>query len=217
MKNVELNITEDFAISFASEELQLLCEHGIPDELVEDLLADFRELRELDSNVRLETGRGGYGAEILTLVVIFGAVFLSGKRIDENFAAWANMARGIGRTLARLRHKKRGAIAVSEPVALALAIEELSNREVSLDGFSILTTLTIPVAKSVVPPELVNDFRYQSDRFYLFVFRTGEGDAYVVLLRSSGEIEEVRKLPTGNWTEYLDTRQPVPEGDAQAP
>lgn len=195
-------MTEDFAISLVSEELQVLSSKQIPSALADHVRKDLGGLGVPLSEIAIETGSAGYGAEVLTLIAIITAAFLAGKQLDEGLSAWANIGRRALKVVEELRGKY-GSVALSEPVALAIALEELSSRGVPLGGMSVIASHTLPVAKGVIPPELVTEFRHQPDRFYVFVLQSEDRDSHLICMRSSGEILEVRRLPTGDWREYL--------------
>lgn len=204
-------MNEDFAISVSSEQLQVLDQGVVPPDLAEKVREDLRDLGVPSSEVSLETGSTGYGSEAVTLLVVVAGIFFLGKRIDENVAAWANMGGRVRRVMDRLR-KKHGSVAVSEPVALTLALEEMSDRGIPLEGIQLVASHTLPVANGSLPAESVNSFRRQPERFYVFILRTEDQDTYLLCSRSSGALEEIRRLPTGDWLEYGGIR-PAPERD----
>lgn len=71
-----------------------------------------------------------------------------------------------------------------------------------LEGISLTAAHTLPVAKAVIPTELVPEFRHQPDRFYILIFRTADDVTYLVRMRSNCVIEDILRLPTGSWADY---------------
>ena len=195
-------MTEDFAISFVPAELETHAGSDIPPALADEARADLAGLGIDPAQITIARGSHGYGAEVASIVAIVVGLFLLAKPIDENLAAWVNLAGRVRRVVDSLV-KKRGAVTVSEPVAVLLALDAMGARHIPLDGASLVAAHTIPVANGVIPPELLPDFRHQSDRFYILVFRAADQATYIVVMRSSGEIEEFRRLPTAGWSDYF--------------
>ena len=178
---------------------------GIPADLQDELFEDLRELEVAASDVRLEIGSAGYGAEILTVLEVVGGILAIGPLIDQNLTAWPR----IGRRLARVLSKQRGhgyGVSVSEPAALALALAEMEKRSIAVSGAELVASHVLPVAASSIPADLVGSISRQPDRYYLFVLRLDDGDTYVVTARSSGDIEEIQRLPTGDFMEFAGLR-----------
>jgi len=196
-------VNEDFAICVSSEaRLQRVDqERAIPPELADELLSDLEDLGVPSSEVRLEMGSAGYGAEVLTILTIVTSLLAMGPLVEENLSAWPSIGKRIARVMGRLRGKEYN-VMVSEPVALALAISELSESGISVEGARLVASHVLPVRGGSISKEMITSFQRQPDRFYLFIVCTADDDTHVVIARSSGEVEEIRRLPTGSWLEY---------------
>jgi hypothetical protein len=194
-------MTDEFAISYVPPELQLYGGSGIPEPIAEAARGELADLGVDPALVELTTGSHGYGAEGSSILLLLAAAFFMGKKIDESLAAWVNIAGRVRQVVDGLT-KKHGEVAVSQPAAIALALDAMATRGISVDGVSLVAAHTLPVANGVIPPEMLSDFRHQSDRFYVIIFRTADQATYIVRLRSSGELEEIHRLPTTGWSEY---------------
>lgn len=203
-------MSEDFVICIGSEPRMQTLRYGegIPSDLERELLEDLSELGIDSSEIRLEMGSAGYGAEILTVLEIIGGLLAIGPLIDQSLTAWPSIGKRFVRVLTRQRGKGYG-VSVSEPVALALALAEMEKRNVHVSAARLVASHILPVAGSSIPGELIGSIARQPDRYYLFVLRTENGDTYVVTARSSGDIEEIRRLPTGDFMEYAGIRSPA--------
>jgi hypothetical protein len=161
-----------------------------------------------DGETELSLGSAGYGADAITVfaaitgaAALVASVFSQGKDIDANLAAWRSIGRRIQTALPRLA-AKYGDVSISEPAALALCIQLLHERDIGSAGLKLLSHATTPVANGSLSEGCVDEFRFQPDRFYVFVFRDSNQDTYTVTLRSSGRVESITRLPTGDWLEY---------------
>ena len=91
---------------------------------------------------------------------------------------------------------------MSGPAALSLVLAEMDDHEIDVHGVHLVASHVLPVVASSIPDELVNSIKRQPDRFYVFVLRTQNGDHYVVVARSSGDVEVMQRLPTGDFMEF---------------
>ena len=192
---------ERFVLSISGERFQTLEPGSIPSNISEGLLGDFEDLGVSSSELRLETGSAGYGAEVLTILVVVTSLLAMVPLVEENLSAWPSIGKRIARVMSRLRGKQY-AVQISEPVALALALKELSEIGTAVEGAHLVASHVLPVQGSSIPKEMTANFGRQPDRFYVFIVRTADDDTYVITARSTGEVEEIRRLPTGHWPEY---------------
>lgn len=113
-------MAEDFAISYSVAELQIHYGPGVPDSVEEDAREALAPLVTDSNELFVTTGDAGYNASAAVLFLILGGIFLAGKRIDDNIAAWVSIA-GRFRAVIDMLRKKHGEVRVSEPAAIALA------------------------------------------------------------------------------------------------
>lgn len=196
-----------------NEEFAIVFSPGDDAEFSDDeFSADFRErvvrdLADLDDPQRIIVRQGsvGYGADTITVVAVLtglSALFLSGKSIEENFDAWMRIGTRLQAALKRLRARV-GAVSVSEPAAMALALDAVLQADEGVQLSEVSGSHTFPVRNGSLAECIQNDFAHQPDRFYVFLFRTVAGDAYVVGMRSTGQVEFLHRLPTGDWMEIF--------------
>jgi len=201
-------VDEDFAICITAEPFMQAIGpgEGVPEELKDELLEDLRELGAEPSQIRLELGSAGYGAEITTVLEIIGGVLAVGPLIDQNLAAWPRIGKRLFRVLFRQRGKGYH-VSVSAPAALSLILAEMDDRGIDVRGIHLVASHVLPVAASSIPDDVIATIGRQPDRFYVFVLRTQSGDHYVVIARSSGDVEVMHRLPTGDFMEFAGVRK----------
>lgn len=173
----------------------------------EEILSRLRGLAD-DSQVELTVGSAGYGADWITVTAaVTGAatllvtLFAQGTTLRDNIAAWRDIGVELRAAIARLKDKYLD-VSLSEPAARVLAVSMLLERDIGLDGLELLSHTTVPLPNSGLTRDQLANFRYQPDRFYVYVFRDMIQDAYVVTLRSTGQVESIQRLPAGDWCEY---------------
>ena len=198
---------EDFAICVSSEpRMQVIGPgEGIPEGLQAELLEDLRELDVEPSEIRLEIGSAGYGAEILTVLEVIGGILAVGPLLEQNLSAWPRFGKRLVRVLSRQRDKGYW-VSVSAPAALSLVLADMDDRGIDVHSARLVASHVLPVAGSSIPEELIGTLKRQPDRFYLFVLRVEDGDHHVVIARSSGDIEARHRLPTGDFMEYAGVK-----------
>jgi hypothetical protein len=163
---------------------------------------DFRDLDVSAEQISITSTTTGYGAAGLTVLVAIGGVFFLGKRIQENIDAWLDLGAKLQAVVKKL-HARHGEALLSEPAALALALRLLEEGGHSLKNAELMDSECFPVHNGVIPAPMVEKFSSQPDRFYLFAFEDGNSDVLIICLRSSGEVEFIHRLPTGNYLEYF--------------
>jgi hypothetical protein len=197
---------EDFVICLGADELAAFRSGQVEPNFGEEVRQELEDLGVRPEQVALQPGSAGYGADALTILATIAGVFLAGKAIEDSIEAWPKIGLRLRRVLAKLRDK-HGSATVSEPGALALALQEMHDRGLPTVGVKLLNSLVLPVFNGTIDAALLEHFRHQPDRFYLFTFRTAESDVVIVCLRSSGEVEFIRRLPAGNYMEYYGVIQ----------
>jgi len=196
-------VSEDFVICVCSEERLHTVDQlqVIQPAIADELLADLEDLKVGSSDVHFEIGSMGYGAQMVTVLAVVTSILALGPLIEQNLSAWPRIGKRVARVVGRLRGKGYN-VNVSEPVALALALKELEDNGTSVEGAQLLASHVLPVQGSSIPQEMIATIQRQPDRFYLFVVRTQDDDTFVFIARSSGKVEEIRRLPTGDSLEY---------------
>jgi hypothetical protein len=155
--------------------------------------------------VQFEVGSTGYGADGLLVVGVLtglASLFLSGKKIEENLDAWARLGRRFRKLIESL-NSRWGRTSVSQPIALALALERIAAENSNVHGVSVIAAHTIPVANGSLHPKYWNEFRSQPDRVYVFLLRAVNHDTYIVGIRSDGDWQFLHRIPTGDYLEYF--------------
>jgi len=191
---------EDFALSFVDNEVESDARSRPTSRYADEIMRELAPLSE-PKKTHLEVGSAGYGADAITVIAILAGLFLRSKDINDALDAWPELGHKLKRAVEALR-AKHGRVSMSEPAALLWAVELLKERDVATDQLQVLSAVTIPVVNRSLNQKYLRDFRFQPDRFYVLTFRDGAGDAWVVTLRSTGELESIQRLPAGNWQEY---------------
>lgn len=185
-----------------------------PERMPPDALADMRsaldELGGPSGSVSFEHGCMGYGASLETVIAVVTGLLAAGPLIEQNLRAMERIGSRVRRVLRKLR--EHGSVLVSEPVALSMVMNEMQGRGISLASARLIASHVIPVANYSVPPEAIGSFRAHPERYYLFVLQDDRDDTYLVICRSTGAIEDLRRLPTGNYMEYAGIKT-EPAGD----
>jgi hypothetical protein len=200
-----VQLKEQFVVSLSPDAPDFPGDGELTPELLDETL---RELAECDfdpRDIEVQVGSAGYGAEGFILLSVFSGlavVFLSGKKIEENIAAWIKLGRRF-RALSDRSNKKGRGMQVSQPVALALALERLNNDFGELAGSTVLASHVIPVRNRSIPPELEPLFESQPDRFYIFLVKLPDDDTCVVGMKSDGTVVFQHRLPTSNYLRYF--------------
>ena len=193
-------MSDDFAFCITSESLQLSGPGRMPPDALADLRSALDELGGPSDSVSFEHGCMGYGASLETVIAVVTGLLAAGPLVEQNIRAMERIGARVRRVVHKLR--EHGSVLVSEPVALSMVIHEMQGRGIPLARAKLMASHVIPVANYSVPPDLVGSFRAHPERFYLFVLRDDRDDTYLVTCRSTGGIDDLRRLPTGNYMEY---------------
>lgn len=194
---------EDLIFCITGEGLRLTDAGTIPPSLVDEIRNDMEELDVSPSDIQLEIGVAGHGAQVLTILAIVSGVLALGPLIKDNLEAWPAIGRRIARAIGRLRDTRYG-VMISEPAALAVALKELEDSGVSLEGAVLMTSDVLPTVPRWTDSDRARSFEKHPERYYLFIIVTEENDTYVVIERSTGEIELIKQLLTSNWLEFYE-------------
>ena len=164
--------------------------------------AVLRDLREagIDEQAEASTISWGYGADILaTSVILTGlsALFLSGKRIEENLDAWVRLGRRLKAAVQKLR-AKQGPVSVSEPAAVALTLARVAERETTLGRAELLGSSVAKLQNRSLSPEAAAQFSQHPERYYIFTVGV-EDRAYVICMSSSGRLVFEHVLDLEDW------------------
>lgn len=194
---------EDLIFCVTGEGLRLTDAGTIPPSLADEIRKDMEDLDVSPSDIQLETGVAGHGAQVLTILAIVSGVLALGPLVKDNLEAWPAIGRRIARAMGRLRARRYG-VMISEHAALAVALKELEDSGVSLEGAVLITSDVLPTVPRWANSDEARAFETHPERYYLFIIVTEENDTYVVIERSTGEIDLMRQLPTGNWLEFYE-------------
>ena len=143
----------------------------------------------------------GYGADgnaIAVVITGLGLLFFSGKRINENIDAWLQLGRRVKPLLARLV-EYLGHAKISEPLALALALETIAAKGEPMDDVRLLGRSAPQVRNSSLCSDLPITFRSYPDRYYVFTIQLGERTAYAIGIASNGTILFEHELTLDFW------------------
>src|SRR5690606_27797749 len=103
---------------------------------------------------------------------------------------------------------RRGGVAVSEPVALSLALATIAESLPGETGLTVLASSCFPVRNPSLKTGLDGQFEFRPDRFYVFVIRSSAGDGYVVGLRSAATVTFLHRVRTADWMAYYGLNDP---------
>lgn len=135
----------------------------------------------------------GPGADWPVFMVTFtalGSVFLLGEKINKNLDAWVTLGAKLKRGLDQLR-KKLGSTRVDEDGAKLLLVAHLRDEIAELREVEVVASHTEPIHPFAGRPAGDIDSRY--DALYVLVLRINDEHIVVAAVRSSGEIDFVRK------------------------
>ena len=191
---------EDFAFCVCSELLQRSESGHLPPGLADGLAEAVRDLTLPDTPPVLESGSAGYGASMETILVIVTGLLAIGPAIEQNLKSWPSIGRRAEQALRKLRNQ--GHVLVAEPVALSMLVAEMERRGIPVGDARLLASHVIPVRNTSVIAEAASRFRAHPDRYYVFILRDDDDDTHVAVCRSTGAIESVERLVTGNYMEY---------------
>jgi hypothetical protein len=200
-----VQLEEQFVVSLSPDAPDFPGDGELTRELLDETLKEFADCDFDPQDIEVRVGSAGYGAEGFILLAAFGglaAVFLSGKKIEENIEAWLKLGRRFRALLDRSDKKGRG-MQVSQPVALALTLERLNSDFGELAGSIVLASHVIPVRNGSIPPELEPVFESQPDRIYVFLLKLPDDDTCVVGMKSDGTVVFQHRLPTSNHLRYF--------------
>jgi hypothetical protein len=170
-------------------------------EFLDSIRSDAREI--LESDVQTEDTGYGYGADTLALALMFStltAVFLAGKSIQENVDAWINLGRRFLVLLKRLSRVNTPRI--SEPIALAIAMAAIAEREQEVAPIGLVSRATTRVRNGSLVEEAQRHFNTHPDRYYVFTIELLERNTHVIAVSSLGEILFHHKLSL-SWPKFL--------------
>jgi len=196
-------VGEDLIFCVTGEGLRLTDAGTIPPSLADEIRKVMEDLDVSPSDIHLKTGVAGHGAQVLTILAIVSGVLALGPLVKDNLEAWPAVGRRIARAMQQLRGKRYG-VMVSEPAALALALKELEDMGVSLEGAVLAASNVLPTVPRWTDSDRARAFKEHPERYYLFIIVTEENDTHVVIERSTGEIELIKQLLTGNWLEFYE-------------
>ncbi len=193
---------EAFAISIGPREGGRFWDVSVlTPELEDEIRAELSDLGVQRHQLEVSVGSAGYNANASTILAVILGILLFGRELNETLNAWTDLAGKLRKVLRALR-SKHGSVSVSESAAALLVLNVLEERGIPIDDLRLVAHEVMLVANDSLPQDLVADFRYQPDRFYLFTLRGADGDTHVVCLRSSGQTEFVYSLPTGSFADY---------------
>jgi hypothetical protein len=192
-----------------SEGIELLIPAGEGDDVFDSQAAAYRPafvdsiLNDLQAegidttDAELTVQNYGYGADGLSLAVILSgltALFLSGKKIEENFDAWIRLGQRLAKAVAKLR--RRGIPArLSEPAAASVALASAAENAPAEASISLVSSIVLPLSNRSLNPEFLPVFLQHPDRHYVFVLKVGADAMRVVCLTSDGRVSLVHELP----------------------
>lgn len=192
---------EDLIFCVTGEGLRLTDAGTIPPSLADEIRKVMEDLDVSPSDIHLKTGVAGHGAQVLTILAVVSGVLALGPLVKDNLEAWPAMGRRIARAIGRLRDRRYG-VMISEPAALAVALKELEDSGVSLEGAVLMTSAVLPAVPRWTDSDRARAFEKHPERYYLFTIVTEENDTYVIIERSTGEIDLMRQLQTRRWLEF---------------
>lgn len=203
-------MNEELAFSFTADEAHTWDDDRVPEEFARQVIDELHRLGISPADIELKTGSAGYGADALTVIAVISGLVALPVTLRESAAVLVSLGKRIRKAVSSLRAKYQG-VSISEPAAFVLAVVHIAEN-LDLEGEVILlASQVIPVRNSSLGAGYELDFRYQPDRFYVFILQDSSGNTYVVALRSNGVFEFVHRLPSGNWREYQGAElQPAP-------
>ena len=146
--------------------------------------------------VSATTVSSGYGADAMALLIGAGAVFLLGKKIDENIDAWARIGARVSALFRGPREDPCG-LRMSLPLGVAALVHTIL-ADSGQDRLTVENYGRLAVPNRSVPPELQDDFATSPERYYYLVARVPNGDAYMAWLRSNGTGLTCHRLALSN-------------------
>src|ERR1051325_5407720 len=191
-------------------------------EYLNSLADEFKELGLSNREVEFEqtgVGVGAEGSAIALIIAGLTALFLSGKKINENIDAWIELSKKVKNVFRRLKPDY-----VSQPFAAAIALDEILKIDKKVFKVEMQSALihVVPNPSMDMTGKLLKDgkpiqavFRYQQMRYYTFVFdvyQEERSDDYwakvpssihVICIRSTGEIDFHHTLPVNNWMKFV--------------
>ena len=149
----------------------------------------------------------GVGASAEAIAIVIAGLFFSGKRIQENLEAWINLGtrlNGVLRKLSRRGSGEHRTLYVSEPVAAALAVGCIVERESGLKRIELESARIEQVPNRSIGPQFRGIFKYDQMRYYIFSFRVfGKRESvHLIGIRSTGEMEFHHILHISEWEKF---------------
>ena len=189
-------------------------------EYFEQIAESLSELGVSKDEIEFEGTNVGVGvaAEALVLIITGLAIFLSGKKINENIDAWIELSKKVKNLFRKLKPDY-----ISQPFAAAIALDEILKIDKKIFGIEMQSALihVVPNPSMDMTGKLLKDgkpiqevFRYQQMRYYTFVFavygdeRSEEYWAkvpsaiHLICIRSTVEIDFHHTLPVSNWMKF---------------
>lgn len=147
----------------------------------------------------------GSGADwwftLLTIGGVSGALFLQGKKIEENIEAWLK----IGKRIKNIFVKKKDInVFIDKRAAIALSINEIAQKtkelkkcELTFDKSLCENGLEEVYKDGRKPGELISE----PFNFYILIFKVNEKDQYIFGIKSNGEIK-FKEIFMDAWFDY---------------
>lgn len=170
----------------------------------EATLAVMAELAAADislDNCTLSSHGYGYGADGTAIGITLAglsALFLSGKKIEDNLDAWRRLGSRLLGAIRRLRD--RGvALSVSQPAAAAIALSVIAE-DAREEPLRITSCDTSVVRNPSLSSRAAADFLEHPDRYYLFTIAVGESGLEVIVVSAHGRVVLRHSLSLDKWT-----------------
>lgn len=195
-------LSENFELHFGVNEIDSESRASLeerPD--VQTVLDEFRSLDISVEDIEIKSYGYGYGADGYAIGIVLSslvALFLSGKRIEENLDAWVRLGKRFKQAIQQL-HRREISIAVSEPGALAMAISHVSEDAGGQVTVQVLSNTVIRLRNSSISADAYNTFLEHPDRYYIFVLQVGDSRTHVLGMSARGSILFNNVLSLNYW------------------
>ncbi|MBU4231488.1 MAG: hypothetical protein KKD99_09825 [Proteobacteria bacterium] len=137
----------------------------------------------------------GFGADALALFIGFGlGLFFAGKKIEENLDSWIRLGKRLSKAISRLK-KRQANVMLSEPMAAALSMSSVADIEANYSHILPLSSVIYPIPNSTLNRELINIFKENPYRYYVFGWSINNEFIRIIYMTSYGEIILTHKLP----------------------
>jgi len=156
----------------------------------EQFLADMqRQANALSPEHKTERRDLGHGASWPMFIIAFAAVFVSGKRINENIEAWIDIAKKF-RKFFKWIDSRCVSQWVDEEASVLLALEAVAEehpdrvKSIELMFSSFVSNAEVSLADGNSPD-------FQPVGVYIHAYRVNQLTTYTVVVQSTGEIEAI--------------------------